>query len=116
MLGRVASVDGKRLLPIFPIAVFELNGDGGADGHAMTHAGKDVGGVALDFHATATAVSLLAAPEFAVEEGLVHFQSGGEAGKKCDQGFAVRLSGREVAQHKLSIVPDAMLEMDWGRN
>ena len=65
-----------------------------------------MGGVALDLHAAAAAVALLAAPEFAVEEGLIDFQSGGHAGQKGDQGFAVRFSGGEVAQHKRSIVPD----------
>src|SRR5450432_2458424 len=73
----------------------------------MAHAGEDVGGVALDLHASAAAVALLAAPEFAVEEGLVDFQSGGHAGKEGDEGLAVGFSGCEVAQHERSIVPDA---------
>ena len=60
----------------------------------------------LDLHASAAAVALLTTPEFAVDEGLVDFQSGGHAGKKGDEGFAVGFSGGEVAQHKWSIVPD----------
>lgn len=64
--------------------------------------------VALDFHTAAAAVSLLAPPEFAIEEILIDFQSGGHAGKKSDQGFAVRFSRREISQHKFLIVPDAV--------
>ena len=103
----IALADGQGFLPVFPVAVFELDGDGRADGHSLAHAGKNVGGVALDLHAAAAAVALLAAPEFAVDESLVDFQSGGHAGKKGDQSFAVGLSRGEVAQHKFSIVPDA---------
>jgi hypothetical protein len=65
-----------------------------------------VSGVALDLHAAATAVSLLATPEFTVEEGLIDFQSSGHAGKEGDQSFAVGFSRSEVAEHKRSIVPD----------
>ncbi len=107
VFGGVALRDGKRFLPVFPVAIFELNGDGRADGLALADAGENVGGVALDFHAAAAAVALLAAPEFAVEKGLIDFQSGGHTGQKGDQGFAVRFSGGEIAQHKRSIVPDA---------
>ncbi len=106
VLGGIAFADGQRFLPVLPVPVFELNGDGRADGHALAHAGKNVGGVALDLHAAAAAVALLAAPEFPVEEGLVDFQSGGHAGKEGDQSFAVGLSRGEVTQHKRSIVPD----------
>ena len=63
-------------------------------------------GVALDLHASAATVALLTSPEFAVEEGLVDLQSGGDAGKESDQGFAVGFSGSEVAQHKRTIVND----------
>jgi len=48
----------------------------------------------------------MAAPEFAVEEGLIDFQAGGDSRKEGDQGLAVRFSGSEVAQHKFLIVPD----------
>jgi hypothetical protein len=39
----------------------------------MANAGENVGGVALDLHASAAAVALLAAPEITVEESLVYF-------------------------------------------
>ena len=64
-------------------------------------------GVALDFHTPAAAEALLPAPEFAIEKSLVHFKACGQARKESDQSFAVRFSGREVAQHKCSILPDA---------
>src|SRR5260370_28314414 len=66
-------------------------------------------GVSLDLHAAAATIALLAAPEFAVEERLIDFQSGGQAGKEGDQSLAVRFSGSEITQHKRSIVPDG-----WG--
>ena len=53
------------------------------------HTGENVGGVALDFHAASAAVALLAAPEFAVDEGLVYFQTCGQAGEKGDESFAM---------------------------
>src|SRR5579863_734293 len=89
----------------------------------MAYAGENMSGVALDLHAAAPAVALLAAPEFPVEEGLVDFQSGRHAGEEGDQSFAVGFSGCEVAQHKRSIVQDtgrcgpktrARLQLDFG--
>ncbi len=38
----------------------------------VADAGEDVGGVALYTHAAAATITLLAAPEFVVEEGLVY--------------------------------------------
>ena len=73
-----------------------------------------MGGVALDLHAAAAAVALLATPEFAVEESLIDFQSGGQAGKEGDQSFAVGFSRSEVVEHKRSIVPDARWNLDCG--
>lgn len=72
----------------------------------MPDAGEDVGGVGLDLHAAAAAVSLLTAPEFAVEELLIDFQAGGDAGQEGDERLSVGFSGGEVAQHKFLIVPD----------
>ena len=89
MPGGIAVADGKRFLPVFPIAIFQLHGDRRTDGDAVADAGKNVGGVALDLHASAATVALLAAPEFAIEKRRVDFQSGRHAGKKSDQGFAV---------------------------
>ena len=51
---------------------------------------------------------MLAALEFAIEESLVDFQSGWDAGQEGDEGLSVRFSGSEVAQHKFLIVPDWM--------
>jgi len=72
----------------------------------VANAGKKVSRVALDLHASTASVALLPAPEFAVEESLIDFQSSGHAGKKGDEGLAMRFSCGEVAQHKLLIVPD----------
>ena len=68
---RIAIADRKRFLPIFPIAVRNLQRNRGSNGDAMANAGYDMGGIALDLHASAAAVALLAAPKLAIEEGLI---------------------------------------------
>ncbi len=115
VLRGIALSDRQGFLPVLPISIFKLDRDGRADGHPLTDAGKNVGGIALDLHAAAAAIALLATPEFTIEEGLVNFQSGGHAGKEGDQSFAVGLSRCEVAQHKFSIVPDARWDQGCGR-
>jgi hypothetical protein len=75
----IASGDGEGFLPIFPVAIGDLQGDGGTDGDGVSNAGENVGGIALDLHASAAAVALLAAPQLAVDEGLIDFQAGGHA-------------------------------------
>jgi hypothetical protein len=80
----------------------------------MTHAGKNVGCVALNFHTPAAAIALLAAPEFTVEKHLFHLQTRRHAREKGNQSFAVRLSSRKITQHKCSILPDAV-PLEWAR-
>ena len=106
MAGGVALAHRQRLLPIFPVSVFQLDRNRRTYRHAVTDAGKNVRGVTLDLHAAAAAIALLPAPEFPVEKCLVHFEPGRQARKESDQSFAVRLSSCEVAQHKCSILPD----------
>jgi hypothetical protein len=65
----------------------------------MTHAREDVGGIALDLHAAATAEALLAAPKFAIYECLIDHHTGGQSGKEGDERFTMGLSGCVVAQH-----------------
>ncbi len=65
----------------------------------MMHARKKVRPVGFDLHAPAAAKALLAAPEFAIHKCLIDRQSGGQPGKKRNQGLAVGFSGGEVAQH-----------------
>ncbi len=72
MLVRIAFGHGKDLFPVLPVLVGQGHGDGRADGVAMADAGENVGGVALDAHAAAATVALLATPELVVEEGLVY--------------------------------------------
>ena len=72
----------------------------------MTHTGENVGGVALDLHPASPAVPLLPAPEFTVQELLVHLQSGGHAGQKGHERLPMRFSGSEVTQHEIWIVSD----------
>ena len=52
----------QRLLPVLPVFVGQSERDGRADGLAVAHAGEDVGGIALNAHASAASIALLAAP------------------------------------------------------
>jgi hypothetical protein len=58
----------------------------------VTHAGKDVCSVRLDAHAAAAAISLLAPPQFTIDECLIDFESSWESLHQRDQGLAVRLT------------------------
>ena len=93
VLVGVARFDGEDLFPVLPVVVGEGHGDGRADGFAVTDAAEDVGGVALDAHAAAAAVALLAPPELAVEELLIDGDAGGQAADESDEGFAVTFTG-----------------------
>ena len=91
--GGVAGRNGQLLFPILPVAVDDFDGDGGADGPAVTHAGEHVGLVGLDLHAAAAAIALLAAPKFAVHEIQIDRHPGRQSGDQGNQSLAVRLSG-----------------------
>jgi hypothetical protein len=104
----VTFADRQGVLPISPIFIFQLDGDGRAYGHTLAHAREDVRRVTLNLHTAAAAIALLPAPEFTVEEVLIHSEPSGQTREEGDQGFAVRFSGCEVAQHKCSILPDAV--------
>src|SRR4051812_31666712 len=115
MQARISLFDRKLLLPVFPVAVFEEHRDGRTDGFCVANAGEDSGRIALDFHPTAAAVTLLSAPQFVVYKVLRHFKSSGQAGDKCDQSLAVRLSGGEEFQHVLGLYPMSNVAEDTGK-
>jgi hypothetical protein len=102
-------------LPVFPVAIFEKHGNGRTDCLCVTYAGEDSGGIALDFHSAAAAVTLLPTPQFVVYKVLRDFKSSGQAGNKCDQGFAVRLSRGEEFQHVLGLYPMSNVAEDMGK-
>src|SRR5256885_1878834 len=81
----------------------------------MTNAGENASGVTLDFHPAATAVTLLPTPQFVVYKVLRDFKPSGQAGDKCDQGFAVRLSRGEEFQHVLGLYPMSNVDNDLGK-
>jgi hypothetical protein len=45
----------------------------------VAHSRKDVRSIALDLHTAASPVTLLTAPEFAIQEALIDLQSSGHA-------------------------------------
>ena len=60
--------------------------------------------VALDAHAPAASVALLPPPKLAVDELLIDFNAGRNAGDNRNQGFSVRLTGGAETQHKALIL------------
>ncbi len=92
-------LDGKGFLPIGPVAVFDAQRDGRADGFAVAHAGKDFGAVFLDFLAAAAAVAELAAVQFVIDEVEVHGQGRRQAGKEGEERLSVGFTGSVEAKH-----------------
>src|SRR6266446_1312591 len=90
---------GQRFLPIGPVAIFDAQRHGSADGLAVAYAGEDVGAVFFDFLATAAAVAELAAMEFVVDEVQVDGKRRGQARDKGQQRLSVRFTGSVEAQH-----------------
>ena len=75
----------------------------------MPHAAEDVRRVALDLHAAAAAIALLATPQFAVHEFQVDRQTRGHAGEQRHQRLSVGLTGCRKSEHEEnSIVADAV--------
>jgi two-component system, NarL family, response regulator NreC len=73
----------------------------------MMNAGKYVGCISFDLHPAATAIALLTAPKFPVDELLVHLKAGGQARQKGHQSLSVRLPRCEVPKHKRLILNDS---------
>ncbi len=92
-------LDGKGFLPIGPVAVFDAQRDGRADGFAVAHAGKDFGAVFFDFLTAAAAVAELAAVQFVIDEVEVHGQGRRQAGKEGEERLSVRFTGSVEAKH-----------------
>ena len=101
---RVPGLHGQLLLPVLPVAVHDLDGDGGADGLAVAHSGEHMGLVRLDLHASAAAIALLTAPKLAVNELEIDRHAGGNSGDQGDQGLPVGLPGSGETDHNFLIV------------
>ena len=99
MLGGVTLFDGKDLGPVLPVVVGDSHRDGRADGLAVADAGEDVGGIALDAHAAAATVALLATPEFAADELLIDRNSGRKTADQGDETLAVALTCCGKSKH-----------------
>ncbi len=92
MLRGIAFFDGQDLGPVLPVVVGYGHRNGRADGLAVAYAGEDVGMVALDTHATAATVALLATPKLAADELKIDWNSGRKTADQGDEGFAVALT------------------------
>ena len=92
VLCRIAGTHWQNLFPVLPVAICDLHRDRRADGPPVPYSGEDVGSIGLDAHAAAAAISLLASPQFPIDECLIDFESGREPLHQRDQGLAVRLT------------------------
>ncbi len=90
----------KNFLPVGPIAVFDAQRNGSADGLAVAYSGEDVGAVLFDFLAAAAAVAELAAMELVVDEVDVDRKGRGQSGNEGQQRLSVRFTGSVEAQHR----------------
>ena len=97
---RIAFSDRQRLSPVLPVVVGEQQRDRRTDGLTMTHAAENACRIALDAHASATAIALLPPPQFAIDEGEVHHDAGWHARKQRHQRLSVRLTRCRKAQHR----------------
>ena len=95
----ISGVYWKRFFPVLPVTVLKSHRDRRADCLSVPNSGKDVGRIALDLHASAATKTLLASPEFTIDEFLSDRQAGGQSRDEGDKGLAVRLSGGEIAKH-----------------
>ena len=102
--GRV--LDRQGVFPVGPVFVFDLEGDGRADGLPVADAGKNFHFIALDLHPPAAPVAGLAAAQLAVDEGRVHGHAQGQARDDGRQALPVRLPRRLNAQHRPTILAD----------
>ena len=75
--------------PVFPIAIFDLNGNRRANGLAMAHPGEQVGPVLLNVHAAAPAEALLPPPKLPVDEVHIDVQARRQSRNKGDKALAV---------------------------
>src|SRR5712692_1966029 len=92
-------LDGEGFLPIGPVAVFDAQRDGRADGFAVAHAGKDFGAVFLDFLTAAAAVAELAAVQFVIDEIEIDRQGSRQAGDEGEERLSVGFTGGVEAKH-----------------
>ena len=89
VLFRIAGAYGKYFGPILPVAVFNLDRHGRANGFAMTHPREDVGAVLLNAHTAPAAVALLPPPELMIDVFEIDFEARGQSGYKGDEALAV---------------------------
>ena len=93
-------LDGESFLPVGPVAVFDAQRHGSADGFAVANPGEDVRAVLFDFLAAAASVAELAAMELVIDEVYVDRKRGRQPGNEGQQGLSVRFTGSVKAQHR----------------
>jgi hypothetical protein len=99
--GRIGCFHRQNLFPIGPVAIFDAQRNGRADGLSVTHSGKNVGAVFLDLLPAAAAVAKLAAVEFVIDEFQVHRQTGRQSRQERKKRLSVRFSCTIEMKHEL---------------
>jgi len=89
VLCRIAHSHGQNLGPIFPVSIFNLDGNRRTNGLAMAHAGEDVRPVLLNVHAAAAAETLLAPPQLPVDKFQIDVEARRQSGNEGDKALAV---------------------------
>ena len=99
MLRGIAGFYRQFLLPVFPIAIDELDGDGRANGPSVAHTGEHMRLIGFDLHAAAAAVALLPAPQLAVHKFKIDRDAGGKPRNQSNQSLAVGFPCGGEADH-----------------
>src|SRR5580658_5844676 len=89
ILGPVDVFYGKRLLPIWPIAILDAYRNRRSNRPPVSHPGQNIGPIFFDALAAAAPKSELAAMQFAIYERQVNGDASRQAGHPGDQRLSV---------------------------
>lgn len=79
----VSILYGQGLLPIFPVAVFDANRNGRADGLSVAYAGEKFSLILFDFLPSAAAVSELPPVHLAIHKFQIDRNARGQSGDRA---------------------------------
>src|SRR5215467_3986795 len=80
--------NGQDFFPVRPIPVLDAQGDGGANGFAVTYAGENLRVVFFDFLAAAASVAQLTAMQLVVDKLHIDGELCWEPGNESEQGLS----------------------------
>ena len=109
-MARARLMHGGRLRGVIEpaVAVGDAQRDRPAHGVSLHHAREHLGGIGFHALATTAAVARLAATQFAVDEGLIHRQAGGQTFDHRQHAGSVALASRDVSKRHARDDTDAL--------